>query len=358
MAKQLSKIGIVTGADILAGHVTQSIDAFTGIDDYDITVSGSVTVSGSLLLDGTTETSQSFILTYNTSSGQVYYTASSAIGGGGGGTTPTLQQVTDQGNTTTNDIIITGSLYQSGSFAYFQPNEFTIDALGDSVFSVGQLGTQDIKLGIPTTSTEVRGPLTASIISASGNIFSRLADNSNTNYKTVVVDPTTGKFYRTGSYAGGGGGGSGSGFPFSGSAVITGSLEVTGSITASSGVVNQLTASYAITASSIDPVTNFKPIITHTSNFNSEISYAGRYNIVGGTLAITVTTGSTPTDLTPGMEWDFFQTSSGTSFTFTEGAGVEIISRNNHKKLAAVGSAATLKYISGQTFHLVGDLTI
>ena len=134
-----------------------------------------------------------------------------------------------------------------------------------------------------------------------------------------------------------------------------------GSITTPQGTINELTASYAMTASTAEnilPAINFKPVVTHTSNFTSTSSYAGHYNIVGGTLAITVTTGSTPTDLTPGMEWDFFQTSSGDSFTFTEGTGVEIISRNNHKKLAAIGSAGTLKYISGQTFHLVGDLTI
>ena len=143
----------------------------------------------------------------------------------------------------------------------------------------------------------------------------------------------------------------------------SGNISASGYISASSfnstpGIVNQLTASYAMTASSLDPPVNYKPIVTHTSNFNSDLTYAGRYNIVGGTLAVTVTTGSSPTNLEPGMEWDFFQTSSGDSFTFTQGTGVEIISRNSNKRLAAVGSAGTLKYISGQTFHLIGDLTI
>jgi hypothetical protein len=150
---------------------------------------------------------------------------------------------------------------------------------------------------------------------------------------------------------------------------VTNSITASGAISASEhisassfnatpSIVNQLTASYAMTASSVDPPVNYKPIVTHTSNFNSDLTYAGRYNIVGGTLAVTVTTGSTPTNLEPGMEWDFFQTSSGDSFTFTQGTGVEIISRNSNKRLAAVGSAGTLKYISGQTFHLIGDLTI
>jgi len=57
MAKTLSKTGIITGQDILAKHVTQSIDALTGIDAYDITISGSLslpgtTASGSFIGDG------------------------------------------------------------------------------------------------------------------------------------------------------------------------------------------------------------------------------------------------------------------------------------------------------------------
>ncbi len=47
MAKQFSKTGIQTGLDIEAHHVTQSVDAFTGIDAYDVTLSGSLTVTGS-----------------------------------------------------------------------------------------------------------------------------------------------------------------------------------------------------------------------------------------------------------------------------------------------------------------------
>jgi len=52
MAKVLSKTGIVTGNEVEAWHVTQSIDAFTGVEAYDITISGSFTLTGSLNLDG------------------------------------------------------------------------------------------------------------------------------------------------------------------------------------------------------------------------------------------------------------------------------------------------------------------
>jgi hypothetical protein len=48
----LSKTGITTGATIQVGHVTQSVDAFTGLVSYDITVSGSLTLTGSLNQSG------------------------------------------------------------------------------------------------------------------------------------------------------------------------------------------------------------------------------------------------------------------------------------------------------------------
>ena len=48
MAKTLSKTGIATDSIVKAAHISQSIDALTGIDAYDITVSGSFTTTGSL----------------------------------------------------------------------------------------------------------------------------------------------------------------------------------------------------------------------------------------------------------------------------------------------------------------------
>ena len=44
MAKILTQIGIETGDFVEAFHVSQSIDAFTGVEDYDITLSGSFTL--------------------------------------------------------------------------------------------------------------------------------------------------------------------------------------------------------------------------------------------------------------------------------------------------------------------------
>ena len=44
MAKILSPIGVLTGQFVKAGHISQSIDAFTGTEAYDITLSGSFTL--------------------------------------------------------------------------------------------------------------------------------------------------------------------------------------------------------------------------------------------------------------------------------------------------------------------------
>jgi hypothetical protein len=51
-----------------------------------IALTGSLQVTGSTYLRGLTSSSQTSVLTYNSSTGQVFFTASSAIGGGGSGT--------------------------------------------------------------------------------------------------------------------------------------------------------------------------------------------------------------------------------------------------------------------------------
>lgn len=48
----LSKTGITNGATVQTWHVTQSIDAFTGVSQYDITLSGSLTITGSTKITG------------------------------------------------------------------------------------------------------------------------------------------------------------------------------------------------------------------------------------------------------------------------------------------------------------------
>ena len=100
-----------------------------------------------------------------------------------------------------------------------------------------------------------------------------------------------------------------------------------------------------------------RPMVTHTTNFSitSSLDYAGKYHTIGGDLTCSVNTGS----LVPaGAEFEFFQTSSAGNFLFiTGGLHVDLIAKNDNRNLAGRGSGATLKYIGGSTFHLVGDLT-
>jgi hypothetical protein len=51
MAKILDKSSIVSLGVVRPWHVSQSVDAFTGIEAYDITISGSLTVTGSTQLN-------------------------------------------------------------------------------------------------------------------------------------------------------------------------------------------------------------------------------------------------------------------------------------------------------------------
>tara|TARA_Y100001972_G_scaffold128766_1_gene191611 strand:+ start:2602 stop:3747 length:1146 start_codon:yes stop_codon:yes gene_type:complete len=52
MARKLDKSAIITGTAITAGQVSQSIDALTGIEAYDISISGSLNTTGSINLIG------------------------------------------------------------------------------------------------------------------------------------------------------------------------------------------------------------------------------------------------------------------------------------------------------------------
>jgi hypothetical protein len=94
MAQTLSTSGIVTGQDVQAWHVTQSIDAFTGVSDFDITVSGSFTLTGSLKVSGSVlgRTSESASIAITSSfTNQVSIANSSSFAGYNSGNLLTLQ---------------------------------------------------------------------------------------------------------------------------------------------------------------------------------------------------------------------------------------------------------------------------
>ena len=79
----LSKTGITNGATIQVGHVTQSIDAFTGTTQYDITLSGSFTLTGSLNQSGSVKVSNAVTASTFTGSFVGLFTGSLAGTGSG-----------------------------------------------------------------------------------------------------------------------------------------------------------------------------------------------------------------------------------------------------------------------------------
>jgi hypothetical protein len=85
MAKVLKKIFIPTTDEIVQNfpieswHVSQSVDAFTGTEAYDILLSGSLTVTGSVAINGLSDTLQNNVLTYDDLTGLIYYTSSNTF---------------------------------------------------------------------------------------------------------------------------------------------------------------------------------------------------------------------------------------------------------------------------------------
>ena len=123
--------------------------------------------------------------------------------------------------------------------------------------------TDTVKFGLTTGDITLVNHITASgDISSSGNLFIETSEEAeNDNLKTLVINPTTGKVFHTGSYGSGGGGGGGGGISFDGSTtngVLTfkdsdeatvesnltfdGSLmNLTGDLTASGGILTNQT---------------------------------------------------------------------------------------------------------------------
>jgi hypothetical protein len=157
---------------------------------------------------------------------------------------------------TSNKTVVSGSLHTSGSFDAF----------------------------IVSASTA----LTASHVQ-----LKNLTDTTTTN-KVLVLDTVTHKIFTTAS-VGGGGGGQGAGFPFSGSAVITGSLLVSGS-----GLVFETSGSAAIrdnfrvngSTLFVDSTTNsvIAPNITGSIFSGSVMGVSELTLAVSGTITATGTT--------------------------------------------------------------------
>ena len=172
MANILSKSGITTGNTVETWHVTQSIDAFTGLKAYDITLSGSFNVVGPTIIEGSLNVTGSISTTpgqinnlsasYSLTSISSSYalSASYALNGGGGSSFPY-----------TGSAIISGSLIVTGSVAFnggnFYSPYISVDnsvaintaienvayAGGTLLVDLGQDGVNDVRLSLNTIPT-------------------------------------------------------------------------------------------------------------------------------------------------------------------------------------------------------------
>jgi hypothetical protein len=174
MANVLQKIftpsvdEVVQNFTIQSWHVSQSVDALTGAEAYDITISGSLVVTGSVAINGLSNTIQNNVLTYDDATGLIYYTASSNFNVNNFYTSSITQSITSStvnntiNNSTINQTIISSSVntpapseyyiqYNSAStfgasadFQYIYPNQslqhgFGVEATGPYSYAHGDV---------------------------------------------------------------------------------------------------------------------------------------------------------------------------------------------------------------------------
>ena len=142
--------------------------------------------------------------------------------------------------------LLFGSLTTSGSFLFKASGSFTGSFTGD-----GSKLTNIIPQGTVSSSAQLASAISGSINSLTSSFFTSASVSKNTITFTQANGSTSALTVDTGSSSSGG---SGAGFPFSGDAVITGSLRVSGSNISGSFVGD----GSGLTGVSPDP---FQPII-------------------------------------------------------------------------------------------------
>jgi hypothetical protein len=139
MALTLDKSTIVSLGTIRPWHVSQSVDAFTGLEAYDITISGSLTITGSVYLDQLSDTPQNNVLSFDSVTKQVFYTSSQGLTAG---LSSTLNDLTSSYNAFTgshNTGSFTGSF--TGSVAGTAATASYVNLVAGPNITINQVGT-------------------------------------------------------------------------------------------------------------------------------------------------------------------------------------------------------------------------
>ena len=179
MANILTQTGISSGSIVQPGHITQSIDAFTGIEAYDITLSGSLVVTGSVILD--TNIDENF-----------YGTASN---------TPSSSSYALTGFSSSHAL--------TTSFADNETSIFQLYNYQDTVFSssqyyvgVGNFATSSIMgLVYPYNGTLISASISSNVMGATGSLKSDVRIHIESTYHTFItqLNYETGSQFLTGS---------------------------------------------------------------------------------------------------------------------------------------------------------------
>jgi hypothetical protein len=378
MAKTLDKSTIVSLGIVKPGHVSQSVDAFTGTDAYDITISGSLVVTGSQtttqninvsgtinslntagildLSNGFDGTSDVFLGsdngTYN--AGWIYLVSGSSNGNyaqigtgatGAGGLGLTIND--RKGETTSwnawNQLFIGDNsnnyLVNQTNDAFVAVNAHYVNFISGTLRSVAIGGGNyiiDVDDHVFTQNLKVINNITASEISASTNIDTgtyqingKRLISEDLNSIGIYPDIST-KYLSIGSDKG-----------------ILLTSDVTGS-----------TARTISGSNLIGEATNvYRPVFTASANpFTASNATAGGYYRAGGNITCSIFV-TASVACTTGVEFEFFQTSSTGNVLFETGSGVTLNSKSGNLKLAGQFSGATLKYVGNNEWDLIGDLS-
>ena len=395
MAKQLKRIFTpsVDQVDqtytINAWHVSQSVDALTGADDYDITISGSLTITGSIFHAEIQDASgvASSVLVRDNSTGEYYYTGSYSTGGGGSTDTGSLLLTASISNNTItftkgdgntfNITVDTGSdtniantnlTLDDNRILTFNGNNLTFNVTGGESFTIASSLESDVSITNLATSSR---PNIIFHDSESGQLFTYP-----TTSLPFLSDSDTGSFYYSSSvnlntitfYQGdgtfetvvvntGSGGGTGSTDYVSNVVYNTGSIAFTGVGSAFNNSINisDLTGSL-VTTSSFNAATG--SFLTTGSVSNNTITLTKGD---GSTFDLTVDTGSgggggsalTASDEGVVVDTDVTEINfTGEIVNVTQSAAGEV-----QVDFTPPGNTTEIIYNSASRFHATGSLT-
>ncbi len=173
MAKTLSKTGITTGNTVQPGHVTQSVDAFTGIEAYDISLSGSLNMTGSI--NGEPGVTNNLTASYA-------ITASYAENAGGSPSYYNLNFTSTQDNPLDATTYYIGNSYRLAAT--------TNTATPPKAMVAGRITETFLSANIGTPGSD--GTTTVTILNIDTNLSSSVGDiehNDNTTYVSASLSP-------------------------------------------------------------------------------------------------------------------------------------------------------------------------